>query len=101
MSEIETSTTPISPWRTVIACTVICVLQLVAFIYATHKGFDMNSAQAFGQLCMWTTVAALAVAGKALGEHLSNGTGIKGALSALISNTPAGSPAPSDVKPTP
>lgn len=98
MSEIESSG-GVSPWRTVLTGAFVALLQTVAFVYAMHRGFTNEGASAFGSLCTWSTCVALGVAVKALGEHLSNGSGIKGAISALLTSTQPGQPAPNDPKP--
>jgi hypothetical protein len=94
MSETTTSPTPPSPWRTVIASLGICAMQLAGFLYLVRHGVTMESASAFGSLCTCSTGIALGLSVKALGEHLGNGAGVKGALSALMSETKPGEPAP-------
>jgi hypothetical protein len=84
--------TPPSPWRTVIASMGICAMQLAGFLFLVRHGVTMESAAAFGSLCTCSTGVALGLSVKALGEHLGNGTGVKGALSALMTNAKPGDP---------
>lgn len=97
MSELDERIPAVAAWRTVIATVLIALLQFVGFLYGTHHGWTNESAAAYGSLCTWTTAAAIGVAAKALGEHLGSGSGFKGAISSLMSDTKPGDPAP--VKP--
>lgn len=92
MSELDTPA--VAAWRTVIATLAIALLQFVGFLYGTHHGWTNESASAYGSLCTWTTAAAIGVSAKALGEHLGSGSGWRGAVSALMTDTKPGQAAP-------
>lgn len=94
MSESLPGNAP-AAWRTVLTTIVVVGLQTIAFVVMVEHGdVSSNAATAFGALCLWSTTAAVGQAVKALGEHLGNGSGAKGALSALMSDTKPGDPAP-------
>lgn len=92
MSESQPSSAP-AAWRTVAITAFMLILVAGCFAWGVSKGFDAFSAQAFGSLCLCGTTATAAVALKALGEHLGNGSGWKGALSSLMNETKPGEPA--------
>lgn len=94
MSELDASSPAVAAWRTVILTGFMLALLAACYSWAVKHGLDAFSAQAFGSLCTAGTASCAAVALKALGEHLGNGSGIKGALSALVSDTKPGDPAP-------
>ena len=89
MSESQPANAP-AAWRTVILTAFALLLQALCFVWCSKRGFDAFSAQAFGSLCTAGTAACAAVALKALGEHLGNGSGLRGALSALTTDTKPG-----------
>lgn len=93
MSESQPANVP-AAWRTVILTGGVVLLQALAYGAGTWKGWTNEGAAAYGSLCMWSTVAACGVAAKALGEHLGNGAGLKGAIAALTSETKPGEAAP-------
>lgn len=98
MSESEDGKeSALGAWRTIAIVAFELLLLALVYGYAAHRGFTAESAMAFGSLCTAATASVGAVALKALGEHLGNGSGLKGALSALMSDTKPGDPAP--VKP--
>ena len=91
-------TRTLSPWRTVLTVLVVCALQLAGFLALVHHGpVSAEAATAFGALCLWSTIAATGEAAKSLGEHLGNGSGVKGALAALMTDRKPGEPAPPPV----
>lgn len=94
MSELDTNAPAVAAWRTVILTGFMLLLLAICYAWGAKRGFDAFSMQAFGSLCTAGTASCAAVALKALGEHLGNGTGIKGALSALVSDTKPGQAAP-------
>lgn len=94
MSELDNNSPAMAAWRTVILTAFMLLLVSACFAWGVHHGFDLSSAQAFGALCLCGTGAVTSVALKALGEHLGNGSGIKGALSALVNDTKPGDSAP-------
>ena len=87
-------TPPLNPWRTVITTLAVCAMQTCAFAFADRHGWTVDGATAFGSLCLWSTIAATGQAAKALGEHLGNGSGLKGALASLMTDAKPGTPAP-------
>lgn len=89
MSESLPASAP-AAWRTVLVSGFVALLQTGAFAYGTHHGWTAEGAMAFGSLCVWSTTVAIGQAFKALGEHLGNGSGIKGAIAALTSDTKPG-----------
>lgn len=93
MSDSQPSNVP-AAWRTVLVTVLVAGMQTGAFIYGAHKGFTPEGAMAFGSLCLWSTSAAVGQALKALGEHLGNGSGVKGAIAALTGETKPGEAAP-------
>lgn len=97
MSESQPSSAP-AAWRTVAITAFMLILVAGCFAWGVAKGFDAFSAQAFGSLCMCGTTATAAVALKALGEHLGNGSGWKGALAALTTDAKPGDPLPEKQK---
>lgn len=93
MSESQPANVP-AAWRTVLTAAFVASLQTGAFVYGTHRGWTPEGAVAFGSLCIWSTSVAVGQAFKSLGEHLGNGSGVKGAWAALTSDTKPGEPAP-------
>lgn len=94
MTESQPASAP-AAWRTVAITAFALVLETAAFIYGARRGFDAFSSAAFGSLVMAGTVKVASVAAKALGEHLGNGTGWKGMVSALMTDVkPADGTAP-------
>lgn len=93
MSESQPANVP-AAWRTVMLTGGVVLLQTLAYGLGTWKGWSNEGAAAYSSLCMWSTVAACGVAAKALGEHLGSGSGLKGAVSSLMSDTKPGEPAP-------
>jgi len=81
-------------WRTVIVSAFVASLQPGAFVYGSHRGWTVEGAMAFGSLCVWSPAVAIGQAAKALGEHLGNGSGLKGAISSLMTQTKPGEAAP-------
>lgn len=93
MSELDVNAPAVAAWRTVILTGFMLLLLAACYSFAVKHGLDAFSAQAFGSLCTAGTASCAAVALKALGEHLGNGSGVKGAISSLMSNTKPGDPA--------
>lgn len=93
MSESQPSSAP-AAWRTVAITAFMLVLLAGCFAWGVERGFNAFSAQAFGSLCLGGAAAVTAVAAKASIEHLGNGSGWRGALSSLMTETKPGDPAP-------
>jgi len=83
-----------SPWRTVLTAAFVVTLQTLGFLYGTHHGWTAEGAVAFGSLCVWSSSVAVGQALKSLGQSLGGGSGIKGAVAALMTDTKPGEAAP-------
>lgn len=87
-------------WRTVLTVLVVCLLQLVGYLYGTAHGWTESAANAFASFCMWSSLAATGQAAKGAVEGLAQGTGLKGAMAALTTDAKPGDPAPTPPPPT-
>lgn len=93
MSESQPSSAP-AAWRTIAITAFMLILLAGCFAWGVERGFNAFSAQAFGSLCLGGAAAVAAVAAKASIEHLGGGSGLKGALSALMTDAKPGDPSP-------
>ena len=83
---------PKNQWRTVLTTAGVALMQLAGFIIGTRKGWTVDMAAAFSNFCMWSTLAAAGQAGKSAVESLAQGGGVKGAVSALLTEAKPGDP---------
>lgn len=90
MSENDNQTS-FAAWRTIIITAYMLTLETGAFLYGLRHGYDAFSAAALGSYCTAMTTGVGFVAFKALGEHLGSGSGIKGAVAALMTDAKPGS----------
>lgn len=95
MSETPADQPASAAWRTVFLTAFGMLLLSACFVWASRRSTlaDISVAQAYGSLCLAITLSISAVAAKALGEHLGNGTGTGGAWAALTTSAKPGDPA--------
>lgn len=84
----------LSQWRTVIAVLLLGLLLLVALLICAQMPERM-AIELYGSAAWTIGVLAALVAGKSAVQHLGNGSGVRGAIAALITEAkPAATPEP-------
>jgi hypothetical protein len=79
-------------YRTVITSLAVVAMQLAAFIVGTRHGWTGDASHSFDSLCMWSCIAAIGQAGKSAVESLAQGSGLKGAAAAILTDAKPGDP---------
>ena len=84
----------LTAWRTVLTVLIACLMMLIGFLYAVHRGMTSETATAYGSLCLFVMLAATGQAAKGTLEAVANGSGFAGVKAALMTSTKPGESAP-------